>query len=177
MGAVGGGAAQLGQDGLAMVTLICCSAGASEIRAGIFLPPFTSDGAQGRAQPLTMARARRPAPSLPECLLVSAGRLLLDKQKQHGFIPLLFKGGCGSSHRRRCPRRPPAGWRWTRPRPTWTQPGLRRTNGRAEADRGEPVWRLQRIRVVLQQDLPLRFPPLRLFRKRPGDFEKLLSCC
>lgn len=46
-----------------------------------------------------MARARRPAPSLPECLLASAGRLLLDKRKQNGFILLDFKGGYGEFHR------------------------------------------------------------------------------
>lgn len=34
-----------------------------------------------------------------------------------------------------------------------------------------------RIRVMLQQHLPFGFSPLRLFRKRSGDFKKLLSCC
>lgn len=41
----------------------------------------------------------------------------------------------------------------------------------------EQVCRLLRIRVVLQQDLPLGLPPLRLLRKGPGDLKKLLSGC
>lgn len=41
----------------------------------------------------------------------------------------------------------------------------------------EQVCRLLRIRVVLQQDLPLGLPPLGLLRKGPGDLEELLSGC
>lgn len=71
--------AQVGRD--AIGTLIWCSAGASGIKVGLCLTMALQLSHMTRA-PLTMIPARRPAPWLPECWLVSAGRLLLDTNKQ-----------------------------------------------------------------------------------------------
>lgn len=80
----------------------------------------------------------------------------------------------GGAHRGRCPPPPPAGWRWSRPCPSWKPPGLRKTELKPGAGRER---RLLRIRVRPQQHLPPGPPPPPgLLREGPGDFQKLPSC-